>query len=247
MEPLDHLVGLARSLGRAEHDLVILAEGNCSARDGDAFWVKASGAQMAEAGPGDFVQLTLDSVLSALDDPPSDDRAHLDAARRDPRSPRASTEAFMHAWLLTLPGVRFVGHTHPPNLLAILCTDLGRQIAARRLFPDEVVFCGAASCWVPYTMPGLPLARAIRDAVRIQSEQTQTIPATIWLQNHGLIALGASPNEVLNASLMAEKAARIWRMAHRLGEIRPLTKREIDQIQDWPDEHFRKRKAGDCG
>jgi rhamnose utilization protein RhaD (predicted bifunctional aldolase and dehydrogenase) len=245
MQVLEELVGLARALGQRENDLVILAEGNCSAKDADGFWVKASGAQMARAESSDFVRLSLDRVLAALDEPPPDDRAHLDTARLDPAAPRASTEAFMHAWLLTLPDVRYVGHTHPPNLLAILATDLGRQIAPRRLFPDEVVFCGAASCWVPYVMPGLPLARAIREAVTAFRENTGAIPTTIWLQNHGLIALGGTANEVLAASLMAEKAARIWRIAHRLGEVRPLTKREIDEIAGWPDEHYRKQRLSE--
>lgn len=245
MTPLADLVALARSLGEAEHDLVILAEGNCSARGADTFWVKASGARMEIAAEEDFVELDFEPILAALDEPPLDARALLDAARRDRAAAPASTEAFMHAWLLTLPGVRFVAHTHPPNLLAILCTDFGRQIAGQRLFPDEVVFCGPASCWVPYVMPGLPLAQAIRDSVEAYRERVDAVPTTLWLQNHGLIALGTTPAEVIGASRMAEKAARVWRMAHRLGEVRPLTKREVDQIRDWPDEHFRRARIRD--
>ena len=35
------------------------------------------------------------------------------AARVDPTAKKPSVEAMFHAWLLTLPGVNFVGHTHP--------------------------------------------------------------------------------------------------------------------------------------
>jgi hypothetical protein len=87
------------------------------------------------------------------------------SARVDPTSKKPSVEAMFHAWLLTLPGVNFVGHTHPVAVNAILCTKHARTFATRRMCPDEIVCCGAEFVFVPYVDPGLKLAQAIRRAV----------------------------------------------------------------------------------
>ena len=70
----------------------------------------------------------------------------------------------MHAFLLTLPGVEFVGHTHVTRINGLLCSARGWEAlqAGRRMFPDEIVVCGVAPCCVPYVDPGIPLARALR-------------------------------------------------------------------------------------
>jgi hypothetical protein len=72
----------------------------------------------------------------------------------------------MHGYLLSQPGVRFVGHSHPVAINAITCSVRGEELACGgRMMAEEVVFCGPASCWVPYTDPGIGLARAVRTAV----------------------------------------------------------------------------------
>jgi rhamnose utilization protein RhaD (predicted bifunctional aldolase and dehydrogenase) len=227
---------------------VILAEGNCSASAGDTFWIKASGAQMALATPEDYVEVFRDPLLEAIadDDSWSDARCRevLNAARVDHAAPGIpSTEAFMHAWLLELPFVAAVAHTHPESLLSLLVMADAEEMARTRLFPDEIVCCGPSSIWVPYVAPGLPLARAIRDAVYDYRSVHPETPKTIWLQNHGLIALGTSPADALAATLMTEKAARI-----RLGCLAAgrdpigLDEAEIAQIAGWPDEHYRQNR-----
>lgn len=248
MLPPQNLVSLARALGDPKYDLAILAEGNCSARgDSGAFWVKASGRSMVDAGPQSFVSMQSKAVAEALDQSFADDRtvrAALDRARVDPTASQvASTEAFMHAWLLGLDGIEFVGHTHPTDLLALLATDQAERIAGLRLFPDEIVCCGPATCWVEYVMPGLTLARAIRARVEEFRERLGILPKTIWLQNHGLIALGSSPSEVMSASRMTVKAARVWLGALATQKpLQTLTEEEIAQIYQWPDEHFRQKQ-----
>ena len=219
-------------------DLAILAEGNTSAREDEAtFWVKASGLSMREATPERFVQVAFAPILAAenLDD--AGVRALLASARIGEGSLMPSVETFMHAWLLTLPNVAVVGHCHPTALLGILCRPDAREEASRRYFPDEIVCCGPASAWVPYVDPGLPLARSIREAVEAYVAEWGGVPKTIWMGNHGLIALGANRQEVEAATLMAAKAARV-----RLGGASlPLTRAQIERIATRPDEHHRQR------
>ena len=111
-----------------------------------------------------------------------------------------------------------------------------------RLFPDEIVCCGPATCWVEYVAPGLPLARAIRERVRAFAKEHGDLPKILWLQNHGLIALGKTANEAESATMMAVKAARIWQAALALQkEPTTLTADQVRQIYTWPDEHFRQK------
>jgi rhamnose utilization protein RhaD (predicted bifunctional aldolase and dehydrogenase) len=149
-----------------------------------------------------------------------------------------------HAWLLTLPGVNFVGHTHPTYVNSILCSPRAATFAKRRLFPDEVVCCGPESVFVPYSDPGLKLAQAIREAVESYRRRSGLVPRLILLQSHGLIALGATPNGVLAATLMAAKAAQITLGAAALGAPRYLSTADVDRIAGRTDEHYRQKALG---
>jgi rhamnose utilization protein RhaD (predicted bifunctional aldolase and dehydrogenase) len=247
MPPPQDLVELAHSLTAPTLDAAILAEGNVSAAcSSDTFWVKASGQGMSQIGPDGFCEVHFEPLLAALDsglEDEADVRSCLNAARVDASQARVpSTEAFMHAYLLRLPEIRFVAHTHPTPLLSFLCLDDGEALASKRLFPDEIVLCGAASAWVPYVAPGLPLAREIRASVLRFVNSYGVYPKTIWLQNHGLITLGKTAKEAQSATEMSVKAARVVLGALHSGrEVRWLSDAEVQQIANWPDEHYRQR------
>jgi rhamnose utilization protein RhaD (predicted bifunctional aldolase and dehydrogenase) len=158
---------------------------------------------------------------------------------------KPSVEAIFHAYLLTLPGVNFVGHTHPIAVNAILCSKHARTFATRRLFPDEIVCCGVESVFVPYTDPGLKLSQAIQTAVEDYIRRVSRAPRVILLENHGMIALGAGPEAVLAATLMAVKAAEIFAGAAALsGEPQFLTAEQVERIAGRPDEHYRQKALG---
>jgi ribulose-5-phosphate 4-epimerase/fuculose-1-phosphate aldolase len=61
------------------------------------------------------------------------------------------------------------------------------------------------------------------------------------LQNHGLIALGASAEAVKAATFMTVKAAQIYLGAVPLGGPTFLTAEQIDRIANRLDEHYRQR------
>lgn len=245
---LDDLLGLSHELGRAERHLAILGEGNTSTRGSDGrFLVKASGSNLATLDARGVTECVAGKLLRLLDKNDLSD-ATIDAAlldaRVDPKAKKPSVEAIFHAWLLTLPGVEFVGHTHPVSVNGVLCSPLAKTFAARRLFPDEIVCCGEASVFVSYTDPGLKLAQAIRRETEKFRRQHDQVPRLILLQNHGLIALGPSPAAVLAATLMADKAARILLGAAAAGAPRFLTARQVARIAGRPDEHHRRKVLG---
>lgn len=219
---LDDLVPMSRELGKPGRDYVILSEGNTSARrdDGSTFWVKASGTSMADVERDGFLQVDTAAVLALLDEPSlseSEMRSRLDAAKVDPDAAGSpSIETAMHAVCLTLAEAEFVGHTHPTAINAILCSQRAEASFNQPIFPAESMVCGQP-LFVPYGAPGQPLARAVREALQTAIDRRGRPPRVLLLQNHGLVALGETPQQVLDRTAMMVKTARILVETHALG------------------------------
>jgi rhamnose utilization protein RhaD (predicted bifunctional aldolase and dehydrogenase) len=126
----------------------------------------------------------------------------------------------------------------------ILCSPRAGDFAVKRLFPDEIVCCGAVSVLVPYTDPGLKLAQVIRRNTESFIRTHSRPPRLILLQNHGIITLGPNPQSVLSAMLMAEKAAVIFVGAAALGGPACLSEADVQRIAGRPDEAYRQRALG---
>ena len=238
------LIEVSHWLANPELDAVILAEGNVSQSVTDStFWVKASGFQLGSIAANGFVLVDSNPILSLFDANLSDHEVK-DALRSatligGPSVP--SVETFMHAWLLSLPGVTCVLHGHPVPLIAIASSPEASKICANRLFPDEIVCCGPETVWVPYVDPGLPLAQAIRDATLRYIENWQDFPRTILLGNHGLISLGGNLPQAKAAFQMGVKAGRAWTQSLAMGWPNVLSSESIARIAGRPDEHYRQR------
>jgi rhamnose utilization protein RhaD (predicted bifunctional aldolase and dehydrogenase) len=244
-EILQKLLTLSHELGAEHRHLAILGEGNTSAKlDEHHFLVKASGSTLGSLKENQVVECRAPEILSLLDregvsDTEVDDT--LMRARVDPAARKPSVEALFHAQLLSLPDVRFVGHTHPVSVNSVLCSPRAEEFAARRIFPDEVVCCGPRSVFVPYLDPGLQLARAIRRGTLEYIDKHAMLPRVILLKSHGIITLGASPESVKAAMFMAVKAAGIFSGAAVLGGPVFMNDADIERIGNRPDEHYRQR------
>ncbi|RYG67465.1 class II aldolase [bacterium] len=243
--PIPALLQLSHDLGKEERRLAILGEGNTSTRlDNLTFAVKASGSSLSTLDESGVARCRIADVLDlfAREDATDDDvEAALFASRLHETDRKPSTEALFHAYLLTLPGIHFVGHTHPIAANSLLCSPLAENFATKRIFPDEIVCCGAISALVPYVNPGVPLARAIRERVEAYRANYGRVPRLILLQNHGIIALGQTPQAVLATTLMAEKAAAIHLGAASLGGPTFLSNEQVAYIAGWTAEHYRQK------
>lgn len=246
---LSELIGLTRSLADPSRDLAILGEGNTSAQlDLETFLVKASGKQMATADENSFVRVSLARALDVLHGPDLSDtevRQALLHCKTDADNPMMpSVETFLHAYLLSFHDVNFVGHTHPAAVNAILCSVNSKEAVSGRLFPDEIVCCGPAVCYVEYTDPGVPLARHLRTRVEEFVDEHGMVPKVILMENHGFIATGRTTRDVETATSMYVKTARILLGTYALGGPRFLTPENVARIHTRPDEHYRQRQIG---
>ena len=246
-DKLASLIKLSHELGREDRGLALLGEGNTSCRlDADTFLVKASGSSLANLQESQLVACRFSKLspllkAGALTDADVE-KALLDS-RVDPTAFKPSVEAVFHAYLLSLPGIEVVGHTHPVGINSILCAGDGpsQRFAYERRFPDEIVCCGAKSVLVPYVDPGTILAQKIMDETDKFIVAENRPPWVILLQNHGFIAIGTTTGSVLAATLMAEKAARIFLGSTALGGAVGLTAENVARIDSRPDEHYRQK------
>jgi len=244
-EKLKLLLELSHQLGNPLRPMAILGEGNASAKlSGETFIVKASGCSLGTLDEEGLVECRSKILLPLLEKNKLTDAAvdgTLLNSRVDPKAKKPSVEALFHSWLLTLPGIEFVGHTHAPAVNSILCSPRAAEFAVKKIFPDEIVCCDVASVFIPYTDPGLKLAQAIRTETEKFLQVYGRPPRVILMENHGIITLGRSIQAVLSAMLMAEKTATVWLGAAALGGPTFMTPEHVERISGRPDEAVRRR------
>ena len=158
-EKLKLLLDLSHQLGNPARPLAILGEGNASAKLSDeTFLVKASGCSLGTLDKSGIVECRSKTLLPLLDKTNLSD-AEVDGtllnSRLDAAAKKPSVEALFHAWLLSLPGIEFVGHTHAPAVNSILCSPRAQEFATKKIFPDEIVCCDVASVFHPLHRPRL--------------------------------------------------------------------------------------------
>ena len=198
---------------------VVGPEGNASWRWRDNnFVIKASGCNMSSMTPDDVVTCDLSGNKTSIG------------------SKRPSMEVGFHSWLYKNTDSRVIAHTHPTNVMKVLCAGLAKEFATARLFPDQVVFNGVESCIIPYATPGEEL---VCEIAKILKDCT-VVPKVLLLENHGLICCAKDFKEALTMTQICDKAAEIF-----LG-VQPfsptyLTEEQINKVKKHEAEVYRKQ------
>ena len=245
------LLRLCNALGEPVRDLVLSAEGNVSSRADDPasgaqrMVIKASGCSLATMTDDDLLLVDRRAISPLLDtEDVTDDvtaaayRASVIDGGARPRMP--SVEAILHAVIYGETSAQVIAHTHPTAVNAILCSQTPELLVGGALFPDMIVVLGRRQLLLPYVDPGVPLARAVRDAIRTFVAQDGTAPRVIYLANHGLFVLASSPDEALQITSMVVKVARIIGGSLATGGPRFLEPDNVDRIENRPDEQYRR-------
>ena len=189
MNLVEELISVANTFG-ADPEYSRAGGGNASVKVDGVLHIKPSGVPLATLTASDLVGLRIDVLLDALrsDDPVDGDPVQAAAARALVHAPggrRPSVEILFHA---LIPDA-LVLHTHPLVANALTCnTDAAALV--ERLLGDEAVF-------VPYTDPGVPLAREVERARDAHTARTgRPAPGITLLGNHGIIVSGNSAAEL---------------------------------------------------
>jgi L-fuculose-phosphate aldolase len=200
-------------------DFVVGPEGNASWRWKDnGFVIKASGCNMSSMTHDDVVACDLSGNKISID------------------SKRPSMEVGFHSWLYQNTDSKVIAHTHPTNVMKVLCAGLARKFAKSRLFPDQVVFNGTESCVIPYATPGEEL---VCEIARVLEDYT-VIPKVLLLENHGLICCAKDFKEALTMTQICDKAAEIFMDIQSFSPTY-LTEEQINKVKNHESEVYRKQ------
>ncbi len=193
---VSELISVANTFG-ADPEYSRAGGGNASVKLDGVLHIKPSGVPLATLTAEDLVGLRLDVLLEALhsDEPVEGDPVMAAAAKALVNAPggrRPSVEILFHA---LIPDA-LVLHTHPLVANALTCNTDAEALVAR-LFGDDAVF-------VPYTDPGVPLAREVEARRTAYTARTgRPAPGITFLGNHGIIVSGNSELE------LTERAERL--------------------------------------
>jgi L-fuculose-phosphate aldolase len=138
--------------------------------------------------------------------------------------PKPSSETPMHTAILrALPHVQAICHTHSP--FAITFAMAGRDVPMVNL---EMFVLGAPIPVAPWACPGSTAAGEI--TVQIFKERPEL--KAILLYKHGLVAIGDSLDHAFEWAYDAEVGMRTYYQALQIGDPKPLTAEQIQEIKD---------------
>lgn len=199
---LQHFTEMSRKVGN-DAMLVQGSGGNTSYKtcDGKLMYIKASGTSLKEMNSqGGWRCLNVSEVLGILEDEYlmtlSVSQRELEVVKRlqaacvdtQNEDARPSVESHLHAFL-----GQVVIHTHPLVLLPYVCSKNGKSILEEMFASDR-----NRLLWIPYADPGYGLARMISSRIKEHKVRFEEIPSVLFLQKHGLVAAGSSPEQVLD-------------------------------------------------
>lgn len=147
----------------------------------DVLRIKGSGQDMATIEPAGLPAVRLEPLKMLHERETLSDQDMVGILRAnllDSTAPNPSVETLLHAFLPH----KFIDHTHSAAVLSLVDQPNGAELAA------EVY--GARMAIVPYTMPGLALAK-------MAAEIFEANPRVIGLilHKHGIVTVGASARE----------------------------------------------------
>jgi len=190
--PISELIAVSRLYG-TNKEFVIGGGGNTSYKDDDFLFVKASGTRLATLSEPDLIKMErkgIQEVISAEypDDPFRRDQMILEGMMRvtigNEKRLRPSVETPLHH----LIGYRFVVHTHPTRMNALLCSQNFREVIQKE-FPADVML-------VEYTDPGYVLFKKLEKDIHAYRSQFGKDPSVIMVQNHGIFVAADTVAEV---------------------------------------------------
>ena len=225
------LTELAHRLGNHPARLAIWNEGAVAATLPSGRMVdSAAGANLGRLDARSMVELDLPTIQGFLgkDDVAAEDFA---AALTDSESAIPTADVYTFADLFAFEGVRFAAHTQPISVNQLICSPRARQFADRRNLPHEIIACGQASVLVPFAPPGLPLAREVKRKIALWRDRFKIIPKLILIQNHGMITLGDTVEEILMLTEMTMKYAEIFLGAAMMGGPEFMKPNHVTQIE----------------
>jgi L-fuculose-phosphate aldolase len=135
----------------------------------------------------------------------------------------------------TRPDVRAIVHTH--SIYATACSTMHKSIPP--LIEDLAQVIGGEICTAKYAISGSK--EIAQNAVKALGKRN-----AVLLANHGVVCCGRDLDEALIIAELVEKAARIYCIVASInGGGIPLADKDIVEVHDFYNKHYRKRQIGE--
>jgi len=152
-----------------------------------------------------------------------DDISIIDLEGETVTGPPPSSETPMHTAIYReIPRVSSICHTH--SIYAMVCSMLGDEIP---LISIELMVCGAPIPVAPWATPGTKRVGEIA----VKTFQSRENLQVMLLRQHGLLTIGNSMNQAYTMALTAETGLEVYYKTSLLGEVKPFTTDQINEIQ----------------
>jgi len=232
---LAELIKISNVTGK-DPTLVQGGGGNTSVKtdDGKYMFIKASGTALKNMNKrAGWRRLRLDKVIEIVKDK---QLAKLPAKTREPEivhrlllacedeiigNARPSVEAHLHAIL-----GKCVIHLHPVVVLSYACAKNGR-LEIEKLFKNEKL----PPLWVPFTNPGLALAKKVAKLVGDYQSRFGGKPSVIFLEKHGLFISANSPDTALRLLNQVIKQCAGKLKLPKAGKIKKISQEDIAGVK----------------
>ena len=172
-------------------DFVLAGGGNTSYKDGRHMYIKASGQSLARITADGFAVMDMSKLAEILTKTYSDDNDKRESevladmisaqAESDLPQKRPSVETLLHC----IMPQKYVIHTHPALVNAILCTPNSKRLTAE-ILGDSVI-------WIESIMPGYILSKRIEKEI---ADCGDVPPRCIVLENHGIFVAADTAEEI---------------------------------------------------
>ena len=183
MNEIHELIEVSHLYG-SNSDYVIAGGGNTSFKTGDHLWIKASGTTLADIDENGFAILDRAKLALIANKQYSDNsdqreqeiKTDLFRASIEPEKMlRPSVETSLH----DIIRYKFVVHTHPTIINALLCSQNVEE-ELRHIFSNDIIY-------IPYTDPGYVLFKKVESELKKYRQTHDNDPHIILLENHGII------------------------------------------------------------
>jgi len=179
------------------------AGGNISAREGSIVWMKPSGFAMDDMTPDDLCGMDLETGRQV----------------QGPHKP--TSEVNMHLGIYRVrPDAAAVFHTHSPWASGVISSGAD----FKPMFAEFVNDLGRVGT-VPYLTP---TTNILADAMAQKAAHCDTI----FMVNHGVLAVGASMKQAFYRCLVVEDAAKSLVAACVVGKPRFLTPEQVGDLME---------------
>jgi NAD(P)-dependent dehydrogenase (short-subunit alcohol dehydrogenase family)/rhamnose utilization protein RhaD (predicted bifunctional aldolase and dehydrogenase) len=175
------------------NEFVIGGGGNTSWKDDDYLYVKASGTRLGsltEQGLNKLDRHALNEMLSKSfpDEVVKRDQMILEGLMKSCVDNKLNLRPSVETPLHHLIRYKYVIHTHPTRINALLCSQ-GCKDIIRKIFPEDVLF-------VEYTDPGYVLFKKLETEIEAYRLKYDKDPSIILVQNHGAFISADTVEEI---------------------------------------------------